>query len=613
MADLVAPALAVIRFGVAAILGFVLPGYFAARILRGPDRWSASFLASLVVLFHGVFWTHALGVPIRFATVFGVLAVATGSAAAAAWRWGSSSRGAGRQPLMRWDYVLLGPVVVIGGLMLLRATLAPLSGFDTYFRWDFLARTLLETGHLRFYPPVTAEDFKTYFYVDGIPPLVSLSYWWLYASLGRHVPAVTSLLVVAQFSLIALLTYRIGSRLVSRRAGILAASVLVSSPLFFQAVAMGQETGLTALSLAGTIYFLVAAEGRKDVRAVVLAGLSAAVGTLSREYGWAFLIVGLLLSLWLRHSPRALLVFGLTVTVAAAPWYLRNWIVTGNPLYSHQIGGLFFINPVHAAILDNYNAHLGVKTYTASHWASVLLLLLKAAPLQVVLGPIGMIMAPRRWAPFALVTALMGMLWLASIGWTAGGVEYSARVLSPALVLLSITAAVFLDGIARGPAVRMVAAGVVLVAALWTALFASLFPLTPDMVPVRQWPQVALQPRSPEPAEVLLRQVPATVLPPGSRVLTDNAYAHAALANAGVEAVPVWSPEVSFLFDGGADATAARKGLLDRGIRFVLYYPRSLNAAYLARFPFYRRDAASWIPLVWPRDRTWILYRLPGP
>ena len=36
-------------------------------------------------------------------------------------------------------------------------------------------------------------------------------------------------------------------------------------------------------------------------------------------------------------------------------------------------------------------------------------------------------------------------------------------------------------------------------------------------------------------------------------MLTDNAYLHAALIDKGIEVVPVWSPEVRFLFTASAD------------------------------------------------------------
>ena len=159
-------------------------------------------------------------------------------------------------------------------------------GGDTPFRWDFLARQLLAYGKFDFYPPLTPADFRTYFFVDGIPPLVSFTHWWLYASAGRHLPALTSVFVAAQFVCTLAFTYGAASAVFSRRAGVLAAAILAASPLYFRSVVQGQETGLTALSIAATIYFVVIARQPDDLPAMVSAGLAAALCALSREYGW---------------------------------------------------------------------------------------------------------------------------------------------------------------------------------------------------------------------------------------------------------------------------------------------------------------------------------------
>src|SRR5262249_38174001 len=152
------------------------------------------------------------------------------------------------------------------------------------------ARRLLTLGAFNFYPPLTPADFRTYFFVDGIPPLVSFTYWWLYASAGSHMPSLTSILVAAQFACTLAFTYGAASVVFSRRAGVLAAAGLAASPLYFRSLVLGQETGLTALSIAATIYFTVTARQSKDSRTMILAGLAASVCALSREYGWIALI-----------------------------------------------------------------------------------------------------------------------------------------------------------------------------------------------------------------------------------------------------------------------------------------------------------------------------------
>jgi len=43
-----------------------------------------------------------------------------------------------------------------------------------------------------------------------------------------------------------------------------------------------------------------------------------------------------------REVARALLTLGLTAAIVAAPWYLRNWYLTGNPVYPFVFGGRFW-------------------------------------------------------------------------------------------------------------------------------------------------------------------------------------------------------------------------------------------------------------------------------
>src|ERR1035437_5172170 len=258
-------------------------------------------------------------------------------------------------------------------------------GGDMLFRWDFLAQRLLALGRFDFYPPLTPADFRTYFFVDGIPPMVSFTHWWWYASAGRYLPPLICVFVAGQFACTLAFTYGAASAVFSRRAGVLAAAMLAASPLYFRSVVLGQETGLTALGIAATLYFVVTARQANDVPAMVSAGLAAALCALSREYGWIALIAGVIALLWRRQPLKQVFVFGAVAIAAAAPWYARNWVLSGNPFYSLRFGN-FAVNPIHDSILQYYSASLGVQHWTSGTWASVLLLLLLFAMFQVLAG-----------------------------------------------------------------------------------------------------------------------------------------------------------------------------------------------------------------------------------
>lgn len=600
-------------FAVSLIIGFWSPGAALARLLGSPSRFAVPFLLSLVLLFHAAFWPLALGVPLRWPTVALLLLGTTAALALAALRRPAPEPEAVAPP-SRWpERLLLAGAVLVGALLAFRCALVPLNGYDTYWRWDYLARCLLEQGHLDFYPPRTADDFAIYSYAEGIPPLVSVSYWWLYAAAGRPLPTATALLIAAQYGAILLFTYRIAARLFSLRAGVIAVAGLASSLLFLRAVAIGQETGLTALSLAGMTAALVSAREGRDSGAMVLGGLAAALGALAREYGWAFVPCGLLLLLWRRRSAREMAVFTVAACAAAAPWYGRNALLTGNPLFSNRFLGLP-VNEAHAALIDFYRQQLGVAGWSAGQWSEFGQYLLSVAPLPLLLGAPAALLLGRRHGYLGIAALVVTVLCLTSIGYTSGLFRYALRVLSPALVVLSVLAGGLVDRLPWRPAraLVLVAAAVLLARA---ALYALVYPYLPFTAPPTVWPRMALEVkrRAPSAAEDALPGLVSAVLPPGSRLLAENTYAHAALAGSEYPVVMVWGPEVAFLFDPSLDARAVEERLRQRGIVAVIYNPESLNSRYLDRLPFYRDGRPRWRKLAALEGTKTVVYGMDIP
>ncbi len=105
------------------------------------------------------------------------------------------------------------------------------------------------------------------------------------------------------------------------------------------------------------------------------------------------------------------------------------------------------------------------------------------------------------------------------------------------------------------------------------------------------------------------------VVPPGSRILTDNPFVHSVLTRGGgqYDLVPIWSPEVRFLFDPQLDPREQRRRLLERKIATVLVYPGNPNTAFCtARSPFYAQDSGNWKVLGKFRE-LFIIAGLPPP
>jgi hypothetical protein len=571
-------------------LGLFLPGYFAARLFRLPLWAPSAFVLSLPILFHCVFWLGVAGVPIKVWSVAPLLIAATGGLAWAQRKFAPVVKASKKTPWTGEERILLAACGAVGLILLVHSARTPLVGQDTRFRWDFLAQLIGQSGNFRFYPPLKAADFRSYFFVDGIPPLVSFTHWWLYASAGEYLPPLISLRVTAEFFGTLAFTYGAASALFSRRAGVLAAAALAASPLYFRAVFLGQETGLTALAIAALLYFIVSA------RQSVPAGLAAAVCALSREYGWIALVGGVVALAWQRESRKQIPVFVGVAAAVAAPWYVRNWMLAGNPMYSLRLPG-FAVNPIHDAILQFYKSQLGVQTWTASIWVSVFLLLVTLAVPQMLVG-LPMAVRNFRRHGYLLVIAVLTMgVWIVSVGYTSGGVEISMRVLSP---VLSMAAAGALERwMGRWHSVAPIGIGVCL---FWTAAQGMFFPFDPLSLQPGQSAFAVVD----APMEFKLREQLVKTVPRGSRVLSDSAYLHAAVRDFGIDVVPVWSPEVRFIFSVPAEEAERRLAALN--IACIVAYPRTENAVYLASAsPLYKSLPERWRVLAESGESLYVL------
>jgi hypothetical protein len=607
-----------LRVAAAVALGFFLPGYCLARCLRAPSRLLWSFPLSLVVLFLAIFSAGCLGLPVTATAVSPVLIAITLALAAIGARHGGvapvpipiSQAAQWQEPPSTWIKVcIFGAIGVLLAVVIWRTTLWPVSGFDNTFRWDFLARRMLQQRGFGFYPAITAADYRLYFYPDGIPPLVSFSYWWLYAATGGYHPALTSMLVATQLLCAICFTYRIARVLSSPTAGLFAAAIVAGSSLMVHAVAIGQETGLTALSVAAMICAAVQSNadprGRPSWQAAVLAGLAAGLGGLSREYGCAFAIFGALAVIWVGGRAKEVAILCATAAVVAGPWYVRNALRMGNPFFSDRFGP-FFVNPVHAALLDYYKTELGVTTWDPGRWAAVMWELLKEAPLQMTLGVAGAVMLFRKCGYLAITAGAIGLLWLYSVGVTAGGWLYSLRVLSPALVVLSIPAAILLARWSGRRAIALACTAILLIAVMWSIAAVSIHPLDPTRERFAQWGQlVVLRPKIQNDWWDQL----AMQLPSGSRVLADDPNIYGRLQKRGfsppglldsgeiehgIELIPIWSPQVGFISDETLGPDAIRSRLLQEGIRYLIL-PDTINGRFmLKRMRFYSEGVPSW-------------------
>ena len=222
-------------------------------------------------------------------------------------------------------------------------------------------------------------------------------------------------------------------------------------------------------------------------------------------------------TVWKRQPWRQTAIFAAATLSTAGPWYVRNWVLTGNPLYSLEL--LHFpVNPVHAAILRVYQMSLGMGGWTASDWRTVLLYLAGFATLPMLAGFPAAVRDFRRHGFLLVIALLLVAVWLQSVAYTSGGFGLSTRVLSPALVVLAIAAAGWLEPLLRRRCWHLPLLAAILLFQLWTILNGMMFPAQPLTTP--PLPARHAFPNVPKPTEFQLADRLAQVLPAGiSRAL----------------------------------------------------------------------------------------------
>jgi len=622
--------------------GLLLPGYLLGRIVRSPVPWLSAFLGSAVLLFYLMLALDTFRVPlgptslaIGLVGLNGLLFLVSRKSRGAATPLVRSPEappvaavydrrnevvsppgpvGAHRAPLqspvsadvvgtalprvkteicgcpsrprgLAWLWLLATGIGLAA--IAVRAVVEPLSGWDNLFRWDFLARQMLHLGTLSFYPPMTADDFVRYGWCDGIPPLVPILNFWSYLSAGQTAALATAPRVVGEAALLFYGVGRLARDFAGARAVWPARAALATSALLLWGVAMGQETGLTALTLVAMFVFL-GAHGRSGGRADLFwAGLAAGAGALSREYGLVWPVLGLIVLAGQGGLRAGWKVFAASAILVGAPWYLRNWVLTGNPLYSHDLAGLFPTNAAYVEYMRLVPHHNGILV-NLDLLPAILLLLVTCSGLVGGLAAWGAWKARRPAIPLVVGAAVVGAIWFWTMGQTSGGWYYSTRVLTPALALAAVLAGGPLARLAGWPK-RIAACGLLLFAG--DAAFRSLH-----------------LPNNPTPSLRVLfsgrwrdfgRMVAARNALPWwdafaarageSGIVVDQPDSFALLNARGAHTVPLTSPQVAFLFDDRLPFAEAVARCRRANVRFFILPDITLQTdAIVPQHAFFR-------------------------
>ena len=574
--------MSVLVASLAVFCGMFLPGYLVAIALRTSQRGLAAVAISMPILFSIFLGLNALDIPIRFGSVATCLAVVTLVAGVCAWRFGERPSCCCRR-LNKAERLCLLVILAGLGLLATRAWMQPLAGYDTLFRWNRLAETIVEHGHFQYYPPRDDAHYAIYTYTDGMAPLVQMGYAWIYLCVGNADPRCTTPFILGQFLILLLGVFVLAKGLAGRAAAWAATLVALSSPLLFWSVIMGQETALIANSAILMLVFLM--HERRTRTHIAVAGAAAAIAALARDYGGAVFACGFLICLLQRRSLRKTAIFTSTALLLFVGWYIRNLWLTGNPFYSLEVGSLFPVNPVHAAITAAYAEPFGFRSNPALARTAIIMLLV-VATLPIFVGLPALLWKRRALLPLTLLTFAISALWISSVSKTSGGIYYSMRVLAPVLALLSVAAGWALaHWRRRGLAIVIVGCVVLLGLLRATVVPASL------LASVQHWKQIGFAPR---PAGVQYMGVPQAISGQ-AKVLTSDLLSPVVLArDSRIEPIVIWSPQVRFLFDSSVSAESADAQLAALGIDYVLLVDDQADLPWLRGYPFYRNQLPKW-------------------
>ncbi|MCX6986315.1 MAG: hypothetical protein NT118_16445 [Lentisphaerae bacterium] len=579
--------------------GFFLPGFLINRIVGKANDLGAAYIISTVILFHVIFWTGICGLKINLVSMGSILIFINSLlfcyCLIKGIRLGQSAGTTAEAPFTRIEKIVLIPIVLSIILLFLRSSIFFGLG-DQIFRWFFLASRILETESFTYYPPLTPQDYGIYFFTDSFPPIASFSYFWLYSLFGKAENCLVGIPVTLQFIFIFIFGYRLAVSIFdSKKAGVLAVLLMGSSTLLFYSVMISQETGITALSLVALVYFLVRNK-HCSFADILLASFAASYGALSREYSGIFIVCGVIVILWRKMPLGVLLKYLMLCFIITAPWYIRTFFLTGNPFYSNPVGNLFPVNPVHAGILEGYKESIGLQSYLTINAIKPLAIGLSLAlGLPFFCGLFSIFMSFRRLGFLLLISIIMLSLWIYSISIPAG-LFHSMRILSPMIVILAVCGSAPLEKVTRQNkkkyAFIMFALSVVCSIAFIQNIFVPCNPL--NLKSKRDFLMAAcIVPDSVNMQEDTLNCIKD--IPEKSAILSDGALQHAFLAMSGeynknIRIVPVWSPEVRFLFENNMTFEKGAYGLRKIGINYVLIGKKgNLNLNYLGKFDFFRK------------------------
>ena len=191
-----------------------------------------------------------------------------------------------------------------------------------------------------------------------------------------------------------------------------------------------------------------------------------------------------------------------------------------------------------------------------------------------------------RWC--ALAVGVSAVLWFVSVPYTGGGLFYSLRVLSPAFALGAAFGGYALYPAARAPWSRGIMQGALACLLLATRPATLTLPQNPYRLSPREWPGAGRQYVDVSRAADAELSRYLQTLPGHARILSECVSLPRSLAPAGITVVPMWSPEVAWLFDSKLTPVEVARHWRQSGLHSVVMTRAPAQLALLLRLARWR-------------------------
>ena len=241
--------------------------------------------------------------------------------------------------------------------------------WDTFTVYAYLGKQIyLQNGIPLFFGSSGSVEWS-----GNYPMLVPLLYAWFNFSLGT-VNDILSRTIFPVFGIATLTSlYAFSRRLHGSTAAIFSVYTLITTPIFFTHLAIGYIDIVLTFYFTLALYFLQRAYEKKDAVYIVLSGFLAGLAAWTKYQG--LFLAPIILVFWglakISDKSRSnkinhifLKVFFIFI-LTASPWYLRNWILLGNPVYPNMFTVLGGRNIDPWLLSQNYEYWIG-------RWATLL-------------------------------------------------------------------------------------------------------------------------------------------------------------------------------------------------------------------------------------------------